>query len=86
MSEFVRSDVIVHDADQPGFDGVAWLIEVGDTYYVVSSICNEWGTETRVFTSDSQGEVSDWSEVVVVYEIGHEAAIRALLEYLDCYA
>lgn len=37
--------------------------ELSRKYFVVSSIRNAYANETYIFESDSEGEITNWSEV-----------------------
>jgi hypothetical protein len=55
-----------------GFTGHATLIKSKDgNFYVVSSVSNEFATETMVFKSDENGNIDDWMDLWCAKGIGH---------------
>jgi hypothetical protein len=65
----------------PGWKGDACLVEMGGSYFVVSSVYAPFtGPETLVFRSDEDGHVSDYLEVAGGRGMSREEAIEDLRE------
>jgi hypothetical protein len=77
--KITRDDVNVLSTSMSGFRGNAWLIEAGGDHYAISAIDNEFGTETKAFATDEDGDVTSWTDLVTVDGWDHEACIAALL-------
>lgn len=82
MSALTRDDVKVLSTDLSGFRGTAWHIEIAGKHYCISAICNEFGTETMAFAADERGDVTSWTDLVVIHRMDHEACIAELLNTL----
>ena len=63
----------------PNFNGDAWLVKKGKSYFVVSgTVAMFSGWEVLVFKSDSKGNVKNWGDVCGGRGMSHEEAIKEL--------
>lgn len=56
-----------------------------EKYFIVSTVNNEFGTETMIFPSSNQGEVTDYTNLFVVYDMNesHVAVIKQFMSFLE---
>jgi len=61
--------------------------EMSKKYFIVSSINNAFGNETYIFESDSDGNITNWSEVWGTRPSKHSRVVDMLvsgeISYLD---
>lgn len=67
----------------PQFTGVAHVYHLspplsGRTYVVSSAVDNQYTKETMVFASDSDGKVSDWTDLASSHLVDPKAPLEAL--------
>ena len=56
-----------------------------EKYFIVSTVNNEFGAETMIFSSTDQGKVTDFTNLFVVYDMdnSHVEVIKLFMSFLE---
>ena len=79
--------IVKRETNQGNGNQTLMYDEMSRKYFVVSSIQNDYANETYIFESDSEGNITNWSEVWRTRPSNHTEVVDMLvsgeISYLD---